>query len=128
MPRIQANFHLYADDIDRAIQFYKEHFGFTLLGKLDETEDNSWAAIKIENAIIWLGAEGTSTGLILLVDKDIDQFVHNLVEKQVEFFVPDHLQQEISGDSKIVTTHWGVHAWFFDSERNVVMLFMPAEG
>lgn len=128
MPRIQANFHLYAENINRAIQFYDDHFGFSLLGKLDESEESTWAAIKIENAIIWLGSEGTSTGLILLVDKNINQFVQNMAEKQVEFFVPDHLKNETSDDSKIVTTPWGEHAWFFDSERNVVMLFMPAEG
>ncbi len=128
MPRIQANFHLYAENLDRAIKFYEQHFGFTLLGRIDETDDATWAAIKIENAIIWLGAEGTSTGLILLVDKEFDTFVRNLREKEVEFFVPDSLKEKIEDDSYILSTSWGEHAWFFDSERNVVMLFMPAEG
>ncbi|MFZ5515198.1 MAG: VOC family protein [Candidatus Zhuqueibacterota bacterium] len=128
MNRIQANFHLFAEDIDRAIQFYQRHFGFSLLGKLDETDENSWAAMKIENAIIWLGTEGSSNGLILLVDKDMEQFVENLAANHVEFFVPNHIKQGMSGESNILTTAWGKHAWIFDSERNVVMLFMPTGG
>ena len=34
MPIIQVNFHLFADDINRAISFYTRNFNFELMGQI----------------------------------------------------------------------------------------------
>jgi len=127
MAHFQVNFHLYAENLDRAISFYSEFFKFKLLGHIEGKEGEPWAALRAENAIIWLGKEGTSAGLILLIDKNIEQFVDQLAENGVTFFLPENLQIEFSENTKILPTDWGKHAWFIDSERNVVMLFQPGE-
>ena len=127
MARFQVNFHLYAENIDRAIHFYNEHFNFSVLGKIEEENVEPWAAIRIENAIIWLGKEGTSTGLILLIDKDLELFVNQLVKQGVVFIMPEKFQNESEENQKFLKTEWGKHAWFIDSERNLVMLFQPIE-
>ncbi len=128
MPRIQANFHLYAEDLERAISFYTQNFKFRLLGRMDNKNGGTWAALQIENAIIWLGKEGTSTGLILLIDREIEGFVAQLEENGIQFFIPENLKHESQVEESILLTSWGKHAWFIDSERNVVMLFEPIEG
>jgi len=127
MPRFQANFHLYAEDLERAISFYTQNFNFRLLGQMDDEQVEPWAALQIENAILWLGKEGSSSGLILLLDKEIENFVSRLQEKGVEFFFPEKFRQEWPHNSLIMQTSWGKHAWLLDSERNVVMLFQPVE-
>ena len=127
MPRFQANFHLYVEDPERAISFYTEFFKFEMLGDIEYEADNRWAALRAENAIIWLGKEGSSNGLILLIDQDIEQFVDQLIDKGVEFILPENLNQQATENSNVLLTGWGKHAWFIDSERNVVMLFQPDE-
>ena len=127
MPRIQANFHLYAENLERAISFYTKNFNFTFLGSLGEGEEHKWAALKVENAIIWLGKNGTSFGLILLVEKDIIPFIERLKKNDVNFFLPEDFKESKIEKDVIVETDWGKHAWFYDSERNVVMLFEPLE-
>lgn len=127
MARFQVNFHLYAENLDRAISFYTQFFKFSLLGKIEEADADPWAALKTENAIIWLGKEGTSTGLILLIDKDMERFVNQLGDKGVIFFLPEKFKNKSLENSKILKTEWGTHAWFNDSEGNVVMLFQPIE-
>ena len=128
MPKIQANFFLYAEDLERAISFYSKNFNFKHLGNIDEEISDKWAALKLENAIIWLGKNGTSTGLILLIDKNIESFVDGLIKKGVNFVVPEEMKNIRQTSEKIVETDWGKHTWFIDSERNVVMLFEPADG
>ena len=72
MPKIQANFFLYAEDLERAITFYSNNFNFQHLGNINDEISDNWAALKLENTIVWLGKNGTSTGLILLIDKEIE--------------------------------------------------------
>lgn len=127
MPRFQANFHLYAENLNRAVTFYTENFKFRLLGHIENKDTKPWAALRIENAILWLGDQGTNSGLIILVDKEIEKFVTQLVENKVEFFVPDEFKNELQEGQNVVPTDWGKHAWFFDSERNSIMLFQPFE-
>lgn len=38
MPRFQANFHLYAEDLARAISFYTQNFSFRLFGHMDDEQ------------------------------------------------------------------------------------------
>ena len=127
MPRFQANFHLYAENLNRAISFYTENFKFKLLGHVANENTEAWAAMRVENAILWLGDKGTNSGLIILIDKEIEKFVVQLVENNVEFFIPDEFKNEIQEGQNVVQTDWGKHAWFFDSERNSIMLFQPFE-
>ncbi|HEX9973223.1 MAG TPA: hypothetical protein VGD14_14220 [bacterium] len=42
--------------------------------------------------------------------------------------IPDELASASQQRGDILATDWGKHAWFLDSEGNVVMLFEPAEG
>ncbi len=129
MQRIQANFNLYAEDIQRAIAFYQENFGFEHLGNIGADENEKWAALKLENTIIWLGENGASLGLILLVDKNIESLIDRLKTNGVSFFIPDKFSKSAEkSDPSFIATDWGKHSWFYDSERNVVMLFEPAEG
>ena len=127
MPKFQANFHLYAENLNRAISFYTENFKFKLLGHVANENTEAWAAMRVENAILWLGDKGTNSGLIILIDKEIEKFVVQLVENNVEFFIPDEFKNEIQEGQNVVQTDWGKHAWFFDSERNSIMLFQPFE-
>lgn len=127
MPRFQANFHLFAEDLNRAIAFYAENFKFELLGHIENENDEPWAALKIENAILWLGRKGTNSGLIILIDKDIEKFVEQLAANNVEFFIPEEFKDGIQENQNVLKTEWGRHAWFFDSERNTIMLFQPFE-
>lgn len=127
MPRFQANFHLFAEDLNRAIAFYAENFNFELLGHIENENDESWAALRIENAILWLGRKGTNSGLIILIDKDIEKFVEQLAANNVEFFIPEEFKDGIQENQNVLKTEWGRHAWFFDSERNTIMLFQPFE-
>ncbi len=127
MPRFQANFHLYAENLNRAITFYTENFEFKLLGQVESNETESWAAMRIENAILWLGQQGAKSGLIILIDSEIEKFVSQLVEKNVVFFIPENLKGERYDNEFVLNTDWGKHAWFFDSEKNKIMLFQPAE-
>ena len=127
MPKFQANFHLYAENLNRAISFYTENFKFKLLGHVANENTEAWAAMRVENAILWLGDKGTNSGLIILIDKEIEKFVVQLVENNVEFFIPDKFKNEIQEGQNVVQTDWGKHAWFVDSERNSIMLFQPFE-
>ena len=127
MPRFQANFHLYAENLNRAISFYTENFKFKLLGHVANENTEAWAAMRVENAILWLGDKGTNSGLIILIDKEIEKFVVQLVENNVNFFIPEDFKNEIQEGQNVVQTDWGKHAWFFDSERNSIMLFQPFE-
>ncbi|HDP97583.1 MAG TPA: hypothetical protein ENN22_00155 [bacterium] len=125
MSRIQANFHLYAEDLPRAINFYRQNFGFEHLGDLDTKTALQWAALRVENAIIWLGKNGANVGLVLLVDQSLESIISNLRQNNVIFFLPEEVAA--APDTEIiVNTDWGKHAWFFDSEKNIVMLFEPA--
>jgi len=128
MPKFQANFFLYAEDLQRAISFYSENFNFQHLGNLEDEVTEKWAALKLDNTVIWLGKNGSSVGLILLIDEDIESYVNRLQQNKVIFFIPEEMKNSAEESSKIIETDWGKHAWFFDSERNVVMLFEPAEG
>jgi len=128
MPRIQANFYLYAEDLERAAHFYQQHFGFAPLGKMDANEQTSWSAMKAENAIIWLGLSGAITGLIILIEKNLEQVVEKLQSADITVFIPGELKQQPDDDQVILYTDWGKHSWLLDSEKNVVMLFEPAEG
>lgn len=127
MPRFQANFHLYAEDLHRAIAFYTENFKFKLLSPVENENNEPWAALRVENAILWLGQNGANSGLIILIDKEIEEFVAKLDENNVKFFIPEAFNQRIQEHQIILNTDWGKHAWFFDSEKNVIMLFQPFE-
>lgn len=128
MTRIQVNFNLYAADLSRAVAFYVENFSFEYLGDLEGNESSKWAALKVENAIIWLGEYGATSGLVLLIENNIDEFVLKMKRNQVVFFRPEEFKDETNNSNVIVETSWGKHAWFFDSEHNSVMLFEPMEG
>ncbi len=128
MPRIQVNFNLYAEDVNRAIEFYTKNFNFEHLGDLSSDLTKRWGALQTENAIIWLGKGGASVGLVLLVDAEIEKIVQKLIENRVIFFLPEEFQENVRQSEKIVQTNWGKHAWFIDSERNIVMLFEPDQG
>lgn len=125
MPRFQANFHLYAEDIDRAVSFYTDNFKFRFLGQMENGNSEPWAALRAENTILWLGRKGTNSGLIILIDKDIEKFVAKLFENDVEFFIPEELKDGVRENQNVLETDWGKHAWFLDSEKNAIMLFQP---
>ena len=125
MPRFQANFHLYAENLNRAIAFYTENFKFKLLGQIESNETEPWAALRIENAILWLGQHGTNSGLIILIDKEIETFMAQLVENNVQFFIPEKFKNELQEGKNVLQTDWGKNAWFLDSEKNTIMLFQP---
>jgi predicted enzyme related to lactoylglutathione lyase len=125
MPRFQANFHLYAENLNRAIAFYTENFKFKLLGQIENNNTEPWAALRVENAILWLGQQGAKSGLIILIDKGIETFVAQLVENNVQFFIPEKFKNELQEGKNVLQTDWGKHAWFLDSEKNTIMLFQP---
>jgi hypothetical protein len=127
MTRFQANFYLYAENINRAIAFYTENFKFKLLSHIENENTEPWAALRVENAILWLGQNGAKSGLIILIDKEIEKFVAQLVENNVEFFIPEEFNMRIQENQIVLNTDWGKHAWFFDSEKNTIMLFQPFE-
>jgi len=127
MPRFQANFHLYAENLNQAIAFYTKNFKFKLLNHVENENTEPWAALRVENAILWLGQKGANSGLIILIDKEIEKFVAQLVENNVEFFIPEDFNMRIQENQIVLNTDWGKHAWFFDSEKNAIMLFQPFE-
>jgi hypothetical protein len=127
MPRFQANFHLYAENLNRAVAFYTENFKFKLLSHIEHEAIEPWAALRVENAILWLGKNGANSGLIILIDKEIEKFVSQLEENNVKFFIPEEFDQQIHENQIVLNTNWGKHAWFFDSEKNTIMLFQPFE-
>ncbi len=122
---IQANFNLYAENVKRAVNFYSKNFNFKHLGNTDESELPDWAALKLENTIIWLGKNGASVGLILLVSSELQSLINELKEKSVKFIIPEEMNIGSPVSKEIIKTNWGKHAWFIDSEKNVVMLFEP---
>ena len=127
MPRFQANFYLYAENLNRAIAFYTENFKFKLLGHIEDKNTESWGALKIENSILWLGQQGAKSGLIILIDSEIEKFVSQLIEMNVEFFIPENIKFNTRENDYVLNTEWGKHAWFLDSEKNRIMLFQPLE-
>ena len=127
MPRFQANFYLYAENLNRAIAFYTENFNFKLLGHIEDKNTESWGALKIENSILWLGQQGAKSGLIILIDSEIEKFVSQLIETNVEFFIPENIKFNTRENDYVLNTEWGKHAWFLDSEKNRIMLFQPLE-
>jgi predicted enzyme related to lactoylglutathione lyase len=129
MPRIQANFHLYAENLERAIKFYRENFNIEFMGELNPAEDGQkWAILKVENAFIWLGIAGATVGLILLIDEKLDETVARLKSNGVRLFLPPEFKESADEENFVIETDWGKHCYFFDSEGNVVMLFEPIEG
>lgn len=122
MPRIQVNFHLYAENIARAALFYQEHFDFKIEGQLGE----EWVVMRTENAVIWLGTGGAKNGLVILVDDDIEIYSGNLKSSGIDVFIPREYQTDGSAD--ILKTSWGRHVWMLDTEQNLVMIFQPAYG
>lgn len=128
MPRIQVNFCLYAENIERAVIFYQRNFGFKLEGQIKAGGKNEWAALRAENALIWLGLAGARTGLIILVEEKLTELINQLKQIGITVFIPDELQDQQQGDDDLLETDWGKHAWIVDTENNVVMLFEPATG
>jgi len=128
MFRIQANFNLYAEDIERAVNFYVNNFNFQRLGNSDESGHPKWAALQLENTIIWLGKNGASVGLILLIASELQNLINRLKKNEVKFVIPDEMNIGSPVSDEIIQTNWGKHAWFIDSEKNVVMLFEPENG
>ena len=129
MPRIQVNFHLYAKDVDRAGLFYEQHLGFKFEGQIKASENTEWAALRTDNAILWLGPEGAQKGLIVLIEAELPKLVARLKSEGVTVIVPDEFKKEELEDEQLTfETDWGRHAWILDSEDNVVMLFEPCEG
>ena len=122
MSRMQVNFHLFADDIERAATFYQEYFRFSIEGQLNET----WGALRSENAVIWLGVDGAKRGLVILIDEGIEECINDLKRSAIEVFIPEEHQNEQKHD--IIDTEWGRHFWFRDTENNTVMVFQPAFG
>ena len=128
MPRMQTNFYLYAENIERAVLFYRQNFNFKVEGQLNAEQHNQWAALRTENALIWLGPNGARNGLIILLEEKLDEFVDQLKKMAITVFRPEELQnQQKSGDC-ILETEWGRHSWILDSENNIVMLFEPVAG
>lgn len=127
-PNIQANFHLYAEDIHRAVAFYARNFNFEFMGQLRGENRHEWAALKTANAILWLGPSGSKTGLILLIDTDLAGFVARLKNDGVSCFIPEQFASASPESDDILVTNWGKHIWFWDSEGNAVMLFEPIAG
>lgn len=125
MQKFQANFFLYAEDLERAVSFYVNNFNLEHLGNINETIQDNWAALKLDNTIIWLGKNGVSAGLILLIDKDINIFIKDLIANGVNFVIPEEMKIIGQISEKVIETNWGKHAWFIDSEKNIVMLFEP---
>ncbi|MBC8180905.1 hypothetical protein H8E88_07260 [candidate division KSB1 bacterium] len=125
MQGIQANFNLYAENVERAVNFYRKNFDFKHLGNIDESESTDWAALKLENTIIWLGKNGSSVGLILLILSELQTLINRLKEKGVKFIIPEEMNIGSPISEEVIKTNWGKHAWFIDSEKNVVMLFEP---
>ena len=125
MQKFQANFFLYAEDLERAVSFYVNNFNLEHLGNINETIQDNWAALKLDNTIIWLGRNGVSAGLILLIDKDINIFIKDLIANGVNFVIPEEMKIIGQISEKVIETNWGKHAWFIDSEKNIVMLFEP---
>ena len=128
MTRKQANFYLFAENIERAVMFYKQNFDFKLEGQTEAKQGSQWAALRTENALIWLGPNGAKNGLIILVEKKLIELVDKLRQLAVTIFIPDEFQDQIEKNATLLETEWGRHAWILDSENNVVMLFEPAEG
>ena len=125
MSRIQTNFYLYAENIERAVLFYQQNFSFKLEGQITTGQDNQWAALRTENSLIWLGHTGAKTGLIILVEQKLDEFVDQIRQIGTTIFVPQELRKQQLSNEDILTTEWGKHTWILDSENNVVMLFEP---
>jgi len=125
MPSIQANFNLYAENVERAISFYHNNFDFKYLGNSDESSLPQWAALKLDNTIIWLGKNGATVGLILLIDSNLVALINKLKKNEVQFIIPEEMKLGTQETNEVIQTEWGKHAWFIDSEKNVVMLFEP---
>ena len=129
MSRKQVNFYLYAKDVERAGDFYDRHFGFKLEGQINAGENTKMAALRTDNAILWLGPEGAQKGLIVLIEEDLHKLVQGLKSEGVPIFLPDEFKNEQPDEDQLVfETEWGRHSWMMDSENNVVMLFEPFAG
>jgi len=124
----QANFYLFAENIERAVMFYQQNFDFKLEGQIEAGQGSKWAALRTDNALIWLGPNGAKNGLIILVENKLTELVDKLMQLGVTVFIPDEFQDQIEKSTNILETEWGKHAWILDSENNAVMLFEPAAG
>ncbi len=124
MSRIQMNFHLHAEDTDRAALFYQENFNFQLAGKMND----SWAVLQCENAMIWLGPNGSKNGLILLIEDRLEEVAEQLKQIGVTVSIPEEFQGQQGEQDHILETVWGKHVWIVDTEGNLVMLFQPIDS
>ena len=128
MARMQINFHLYAENVSRAALFYGQNFGFKLEGQIEADKENGWAALRAENALLWLSPQGAKTGLIILIDEKLEELVLQLKHIGTTVLIPEELNKDQLKENDILTTEWGRHSWMLDSEDNVVMLFEPLAG
>ena len=128
MPRTQVNFYLHTGNIERAVMFYQQNFGFRLEGQIEAAGKNEWAALRTDNALLWLGPSGAKTGLIILIEEKLAGLVEKIKKLGVTIFIPEELHHQQGEEKDIFESDWGKHTWILDSEDNVVMLFEPAAG
>ncbi len=100
-------------DLDRAINFYKEILGLTLIHR-----ENDWASFQAFGAEIHLYLHGgTEYGVEFRVN-NIDEQVEILKSKGIKFFTNPNQKNLIKISGDIMEFPWGKAAYFNDSEGN----------
>jgi predicted enzyme related to lactoylglutathione lyase len=113
-----ANVWVPVEDIERALDFYKNTLGFSVI-----KEDGLWAEIDANGLNIGLNgreAQGTHAGggpvITFQTEAGLEEAIENLKSKGVEF------------PAEISEHEWGRVATFKDSEGNDLQLYEPPSG
>lgn len=104
-------------DLDRAISFYKEVLGLSLVHK-----ESDWASFEAMGAEIHLYLHGgTEYGTEFRVS-DIKKEIETLKSRGVKFFTNTDQANLVRVTGDIMEFPWGKAAYFKDSEANEIAL------
>jgi catechol 2,3-dioxygenase-like lactoylglutathione lyase family enzyme len=104
-------------DLNRAIDFYKDTLGLPLIQK-----ESEWASFEAMGAEIHLYIHsGIQSGLEFRVI-DLKTQVEALKSKGVEFYTEQNQANLLGIDNEIMTFPWGKAAFLKDSEGNRIVL------
>ena len=110
-------------DLDRAISFYKEILGLSLIRRAF-----NWASFEAFGAEIHLYLHGGAEYGIEFRVSGIDKQVEILKTKGVEFFINSDQQNLIKISGDIMEFPWGRAAYFKDSEGNDIAIVEDKEN
>lgn len=110
----------------RALRFYTKTLGAKVIARGELEMSDWWAALRLGGQEFWLVApekqEPRKLAYTTFVVKDIRTTVKALQRRKVRFTAPEKMP-ETKSEGPIAVSPWGSSAFFYDSEKNLLMLW-----